>query len=320
MSPQLACNSLDHAFCQAYRHAIHARLQVWLWLLLHFGMLAVLLVLCPDLRSALLTATTHLSTFTFTRQHLRQSLPLLSFCACAIAFLLLYRWLYASDPGFLHTDAQGPFEVQLATAGQGACAHCGCRPSVRCKHSKLSGQCVHKFDHSCWFLSTDIGDRTHGAFAIYMAAQTGWILWALFQLWPVGTACMTVRRQTLCDSTAAWQRTGAAIAFMWCSSALLPIAYLLVLHVYLLLTNQTTLEVLKGPRLGYMMQHFGGAQQQQKGYRLPVGFARLCWDEMRGRGPPKPFSKGLFGNATALWAESCPRQYGLQASQELAQL
>lgn len=83
--------------------------------------------------------------------------------ACVIAaFCLSYAALYGSDPGFLgNTKGQTSEEQvalqQLQLRGSSACAYCGSVPTARCKHSKASGQCVHKFDHFCWWLSTDIG-------------------------------------------------------------------------------------------------------------------------------------------------------------------
>lgn len=87
---------------------------------------------------------------------------LLTLASVLAAFAALYTALYGSDPGFLehqqsHPGAGTSALQQLQLPGASACPYCGCLPTARSKHSKGSGQCVHKFDHFCWWLSTDIG-------------------------------------------------------------------------------------------------------------------------------------------------------------------
>lgn len=85
-------------------------------------------------------------------------------------FTALYHQLYASDPGFLGPESAAK-HLQVDDAFVFACPYCGSKPTNRSKHSKVTGQCVHKFDHSCWMLSTDIGDRNHGIFWMFLFLQ-----------------------------------------------------------------------------------------------------------------------------------------------------
>jgi len=39
------------------------------------------------------------------------------------------------------------------------CQHCGFSVPLRSRHCLQTGQCVHKFDHFCYLLSTSIGER-----------------------------------------------------------------------------------------------------------------------------------------------------------------
>ena len=94
----------------------------------------------------------------------------LSLLIVLTTFATLYCSLYGSDPGFLGSESDARY-LQMDPAFTFACPYCGSRPTNRTKHSKVSGQCVHKFDHSCWLLSTDIGDRNHGAFWAYLVLQ-----------------------------------------------------------------------------------------------------------------------------------------------------
>lgn len=85
--------------------------------------------------------------------------------------------------------------------------------------------------------------------------------------------------------------------------------YLLSLHTYLLATNQTTYEVIKGAKLGYLAPHFQGRSACATRYHLPGDLHTLWWDEIRGRGPPKPFSRGVWKNVWAQISAAWPRQY-----------
>lgn len=293
-------------------------LQVWLWLGAHFGTLAIILAVDSSLRLKFTSVTRswwstgHVYAFFF------------ALFACA--FLAMYRWLYASDPGFLRSDSEGPLAVQLRTAGQRACTHCGCRPTQRSKHSTLSGLCVHRFDHSCWILATDIGDRTHGVFTAFCAAQLAWTLWGLRHLSDAALGCaLHGARSADSELAARCSRIGAGpyalawLALSWTALGAALATYLLVLHVYLLLTNQTTYEVTKGPRCSYLAGHFRGSRT--RGYALPAGLPRLMWDDLRGRGPPKPFSQGWARNLASALLQRWPRQYEpTRASIELSAL
>ena len=111
----------------------------------------------------------------------------------------------------------------------------------------------------------------------------------------------------------------ACLAMVWTAAGAMLAAYLLTLHAYLLVTNQTTYEVTKGPRCAYLSGHFRGSRT--KGYSMPAGLPRLMWDDVRGRGPPKPFSQGWLRNLASVLLQRWPRQYEpTRASIELSAL
>ena len=89
--------------------------------------------------------------------------------------------------------------------------------------------------------------------------------------------------------------------------SLLPFGYLLLLHTYLLATNRTTCEVVKGAKCAYLAPYFEGTCSTM--YHLPEDLHVLLWNEMQGRGPPKPFSQGVWNNVMAQIATAWPRQY-----------
>lgn len=281
-------------------------MQVWVWIAANLGTFCIIAVTDPAVRSTLAVLAT-LHTASANPGAVMRALVFMTCAACTIA---LYGWLYAGDPGFLRTDAQGELAVQQRSYGQEPCAHCGCRPSSRSRHSRALGMCVHRFDHSCWFLSTDVGDRNHGAFGAYLVAQVAWTVWGGCKLARFAVGCAASGWKHECNFSArplvlalVW------LALAWASATLLTVGYLMLLHVYLLATNQTTYEVLRGARVAYLFEHLRG--RGAKGYELPQGAGRLLYDELRGRGPSKPFSRGVARNLAALVFESFPRQYEL---------
>lgn len=102
---------------------------------------------------------------------------LLTLASVLAALAATYSVLYASDPGFLeHQPAGNAARLsaiqQLQIPGASSCPYCGCLPTARSKHSKSSGQCVHKFDHFCWWLSTDIGAPLPGCLSARVAHES----------------------------------------------------------------------------------------------------------------------------------------------------
>jgi hypothetical protein len=53
------------------------------------------------------------------------------------------------------------------------------QPSLRSRHDRWTGQCVHKLDHYCWFLSTSIGDANHRPFWALLLVETTLTSWLL---------------------------------------------------------------------------------------------------------------------------------------------
>jgi hypothetical protein len=269
---------------------------------MHFGTLALIIAVDKDLGRMLARGLTYGLDMSWSTDHMQTLLLIV----CIAAFIRLYIHLYASDPGFLHSEGDKELLVQQRTGNVHPCVHCGCKPSIRSRHSKMTGQCVHKFDHSCFFLSTDIGDRTHGLFMLYMVFQMGWILWGLAHVVPVAVGCVASgTTSSHCKKWSQVERVMTYLSVPWLALLSIPFGYLFLLQLYLLLTNQTTIEVIKGSRLRYMAQFYD--ECDTKSYDLPHDAGRLFWDEIQGRGPPKPFSRGVLGNIALLWQEKWPR-------------
>lgn len=275
------------------------------WATVHLGHLVTLYATETRL-TALLTAG-FLPSRTWSRTHAES----LIICASLAALLTLYYLLYASNPGWLTTNSS----VTQCGAGAGVCAFCGVPPSNRSHHSKNTGQCVHKFDHFCWLLSTDVGDANHRAFLVYLALEVGLLLWCTRAALVAALPCFAHPASALCAShglvrhvtllAAAASMTGSNVFF----------GYLLLLHTYLAASGQTTYEVIRGAGIPALAPYYaelgGGAASNSKGYKLPNRLLRLFADEATGRGPVKPYSRGVPGNLYSFMLTSQPRQYTL---------
>ena len=101
--------------------------------------------------------------------------------------------------------------------------------------------------------------------------QGGWVLWGLSHLWPLVRDCAAAAAaavQPRCRHLSPLGHAAALAALSWTAFVLLPLAYLLTLQMYLLLTNQTTIEVTKGPRLRYLTPYYAGAHEGKSAYCL----------------------------------------------------
>lgn len=83
--------------------------------------------------------------------------------------------------------------------------------------------------------------------------------------------------------------------------------YLAALHTYLLLTGQTMYELLRGAKVSYLAPYYRGRGRTH--YNLPDEVGTLLWDELRFRGPPRPFSEGMVNNVVQQVSRSWPRPY-----------
>jgi hypothetical protein len=145
--------------------------------------------------------------------------------------------------------------------------------------------------------------------------QVGLLIWSMHLQLQTVNACWKSMR--LGEGFPACGLSGVPHAFLLglgllvCVPEFVLLFYLLSLHTYLLATNQTTYEVIKGPKLAYLTPHFQGRYLRK--YYLPNDLLVLWWNEIRGRGPPKPFSQGVFKNVWAQISAPWPRTYATES-------
>ncbi|PNW85352.1 hypothetical protein CHLRE_03g182400v5 [Chlamydomonas reinhardtii] len=266
--------------------------------------------------------------------------------ACFFALLAtslgLYYSLYASDPGWITAASPAP----ATEPGAPACQQCGEVPSARCHHDKHTGSCVHKHDHHCWFLSASIGDRNHARFYLLLVVEAVLLLWMEFHVVQLWARCYLLR-PPLMRLVGAWQGRPQAplLAQLPCPGVqgtlglgmacalgifgavwLALVVYLLLLHSYLAATGQTTLELLKGHRLPYLMRSYAALQPHQlvagrppsmlDGAGKGVSLLAIARQHLRGTPPPRPFDEGLMRNLYVFFL--APKPYPYRQKREAA--
>lgn len=224
---------------------------------------------------------------------------------------LLYRSLYASDPGWVRPGSH--FEAP----DRPACQYCGVRPPLRSRHCFITGQCVVKYDHLCDLLSTPIGELNHLRFWVFLLMQTWTVLWGVIVAANAVGGCLwpsVARLEGHCWMLSPF-RTIALLVILLALLALFSLfGSLWLLHIYFVCTAQTTYEVLKGigvPYLSLFYATYNGPHSRQLRYSTvwPEIVRRL----MIGNPPPAPFSEGLAKNLETFFFAPKPHVYKYHA-------
>ncbi|KAG2499908.1 hypothetical protein HYH03_002196 [Edaphochlamys debaryana] len=284
-----------------------------------------------------------------------ERLQLALFLVLQGAAFAFFAATYASDPGWITPES--PAADPVLTCGP--CAQCGEVPSLRSHHDKHTGQCVAKHDHHCWYLGTSIGEKNHARFLSLLGLQLGLLVWMASRLLPLLLSCpllweeaetfsaravgvWTVLRAPCAGCSSGGAEGADAAAWVWGCTALgwgypyailsmcvvclalwVPVSYLAVLHTYLAATNQTTLELLKGPRLNYLARAYAGLSPAQLLHGRPprvidsqgnVSLLAIARAHLSGRLPPRPFDEGVWRNLRVFFLEPKPYKYRYRAA------
>jgi len=151
------------------------------------------------------------------------------------------------------------------------CPACNLWQKLRSKHCNLCNQCVAKYDHHCFWMGNCIGEKNHGHFWWFLFCQSCLIVWTLYLL--IEGLCWADLDSV--EHFLEHNVLGLLVMIMTVVLGWLPMA-LLVLHSYLILTNQTTWEFNRRARITYLHGLADGVHPFNKG---PMGNVDLiCCD------------------------------------------
>ncbi|CAN8254744.1 unnamed protein product [Cochlearia groenlandica] len=146
------------------------------------------------------------------------------------------------------------------------CSYCHVEQPPRTKHCHDCDRCVLQFDHHCVLLGTCIGQKNHSKFWWYICLETTLCIWTLIMY-----------IDYLSNVAKPWWKNAIIIlllVILVISSIF--VLLLLIFHSYLIVTNQSTYELVRRRRIPYMRNIPERVHPFSRGIRRNL--YNVCWD------------------------------------------
>ena len=122
------------------------------------------------------------------------------------------------------------------------CRHCKCIKPPRAHHDSISSKCVYHMDHYCPWMNNCVGRDNYRFFFLFLFYLFYGACWAIYMCWICMNRFISNDGPYGNDLPSVHLRNHTSFCFTIALSAAFAVGILFFWHVYLVLTNQTTIE------------------------------------------------------------------------------